>query len=422
MSEYELSPVLSKYLDKHLVFPLLEFLQEKGLYDENDILKSKLHLLKNTNMVDFAMDIHKALHGTDDVPQSMKDHRSEVVARLRQLQHDVDPIIKCLENPNVVRNFRQDKAFNLQFLQDDYQIGPEHVEALYQYAKFQFDCGNYTLAAELLQPYRTLCTNSERNMSALWGKLASDILMQNAEAAREDINKLKESIDNQPFAPPLVQLQQRTWLLHWSLYVFWNHENGRNDLIDLFFNQQYLAAIQINAQHLLRYVATAVVVNKRRRAVLKDLIKIIQQEAYEYSDPITQFLECLFVHYDFDGAQHKLAECEAVIENDFFLTGCKDEFIENARLFIFETYCRIHQCIDIKMLAERLNMDQEAAEKWIANLILNARLNAKIDSQSGTVVMGTQSQSVHEQIMDKAKQLSVKSFMLANAVVGGGRT
>ena len=28
-------------------------------------------------------------------------------------------------------------------------------------------------------------------------------------------------------------------------------------------------------------------------------------------------------------------------------------------------------------------MDHEAAEKWIANLILNARLNAKIDSQSG---------------------------------------
>lgn len=62
-----------------------------------------------------------------------------------------------------------------------------------------------------------------------------------------------------------------------------------------------------------------------------------------------------------------------VIDNDFFLTACKEEFLENARWFIFETYCRIHQCIDIKMLSERLNMDQESAEKWIANLILNAR-------------------------------------------------
>uniref|UniRef100_A0A7S0N9X6 Eukaryotic translation initiation factor 3 subunit E n=1 Tax=Chlamydomonas leiostraca TaxID=1034604 RepID=A0A7S0N9X6_9CHLO len=384
-------------------------------------MKSKLALLKDTNMVDFAMDIYKALNGTEEVPQNMKDRRGEVVTRLRKLQADVDPIIKCLESPNVVRNFRQDKAFNLQFLQEDFSIGADHVEALFQYAKFQFECGNYAMAAELLQPYRTLCTSTERNMSALWGKLASDILMQNFEAAREDINKLRDAIDNQTFAPPLVQLQQRTWLLHWSLFVFWNHENGKNDLIDLYMSPPYLAAIQINAQHLLRYLAAAVVVNKRRRTVLKDLIRTIQQEAYEYSDPVTQFLESLFVHYDFDGAQQQLKECEDVIDNDFFLTACKEEFVENARLFIFETYCRIHQTIDIKLLAGRLNMDIEAAEKWIANLILNARLNAKIDSKSGTVVMGTQTQSVHEQLIERSKQLSVRTFMLANTCVGAGR-
>lgn len=33
------------------------------------------------------------------------------------------------------------------------------------------------------------------------------------------------------------------------------------------------------------------------------------------------------------------------------------------------------------MLAEKLNMTPEAAEKWIVNLIRNARLDAKIDSQ-----------------------------------------
>jgi translation initiation factor 3 subunit E len=29
-------------------------------------------------------------------------------------------------------------------------------------------------------------------------------------------------------------------------------------------------------------------------------------------------------------------ECEAVLDNDFFLTACKEEFVENARLFVFE--------------------------------------------------------------------------------------
>ena len=55
--------------------------------------------------------------------------------------------------------------------------------------------------------------------------------------------------------------------------------------------------------------------------------------------------------------------------------------MENARLLVFETYCRIHQCIDLQMLADKLGMDKQAAETWVVNLIRNARLNAKIDSK-----------------------------------------
>ena len=91
--------------------------------------------------------------------------------------------------------------------------------------------------------------------------------------------------------------------------------------------------------------------------------------------------------------------------------------MESARLFIFETYCKIHQCIDMRMLAQKLNMDDEAAEKWIVNLIRSARLNAKIDSNEGTVVMGTQFQSPYEQLIEKAKGLSARTFMVANAVM-----
>jgi len=36
------------------------------------------------------------------------------------------------------------------------------------------------------------------------------------------------------------------------------------------------------------------------------------QESYTYRDPITEFLECLYVNFDFDGAQQKLRECETV--------------------------------------------------------------------------------------------------------------
>jgi translation initiation factor 3 subunit E len=392
------------------------------VYNEDDILKAKIELLQNTNMVDFAMDIYKELYQTDDVPSNMHERRAEVVQRLRTLQKAVEPIIGCLSNQNVIRNFRQDRAFNLHFLKEEFDIGPEQIDALFQFAKFQFDCGNYSSASELLQAYKPLCTSSERNMSVMWGKLAADTLTGNYEQASEDLLRLREALDSQSFATPLMQLQQRTWLMHWALHVYWNTENGKTALIDLFLQPAYMSAIQINAQHLLRYLAAAVVLNRKRRNNLRDLIKLIQQESYEYSDPITQFLECLFVHYDFDGAQQKLQECDAVIDNDYFLTAIKADFLESARLFMFETYCRIHQCINIDMLSERLNMDKESAEKWITGLILSARLNAKIDSKAGTVVMGLQNSSIQDQLAEKAKALSVRTFTLANAVVGAPAT
>jgi translation initiation factor 3 subunit E len=64
------------------------------------------------------------------------------------------------------------------------------------------------------------------------------------------------------------------------------------------------------------------------------------------------------------------------------------------------------------MLAEKLNMAPEAAERWIVNLIRNARLDAKIDSKLGRVVMGTQAVSPYQQVMEKTKNLSFRSQML----------
>jgi translation initiation factor 3 subunit E len=40
-----------------------------------------------------------------------------------------------------------------------------------------------------------------------------------------------------------------------------------------------------------------------------------------------------------------------------------------------------------RVLAEKLNLNFEEAERWIVNLIRNSKLDAKIDSESGTVIM-----------------------------------
>merc|ERR1719422_440623 len=368
-------------------------------------------------MVDFAMDVHKSLYPDQEVPATLVEKRAQVVEQFKQLQSGTDSVLKIMTEPEVTKQIQQsrDSKQLLDFLMKGYNFKPEMIDVCYNFAKFQYECGNYSGASEYLYFHRILVQPTDKNyLNGIWGKLASEILMQNWDTALEDLKRLQQFIDESTFGSNLQTLQQRTWLIHWSLFVFFNHPKGRDLIIDLFLYQKpYLNAIQTTCPWILRYLSTAVICNKSsRRNVMKDLIKVIQEESYTYQDPITSFIEDLYVKFDFDGAQQKLRECETVLVNDFFLVACLEEFIENSRLMIFETFCRIHQCISIKMLAQKLNMESDNAERWIVNLIRNAKLDAKIDSQLGHVVMGTQTTSPYEQLIERTKALSFRSQML----------
>jgi len=406
---------LGQYLDCHLIFPLLEFLQQKEIYPPDELLQAKLELLSHTKMVDYSMDIYKKLHDTEDVPPEMKKQRGVVIEQLHSHSENARAIIQILDDVELVENLKETNNFKLSYLTEQYGITPEALEHLYTFARFQFDCGNYSPASSALVSYRNLSPNTERCFSALWGKFAAEILMQQWNESTEDLKKLKEAIDNrQAFTTTIVQLQQRSWLLHWSLFVFFNTASGKNDLIDLFLDPKYLNAIQTNAVHLLRYLTVAVITNKKRKqSVLKDLIKVLQQEQSSFSDPITDAVLALHVNFDFDLAQIKLKECETVLANDFFLCSYKEDFQESMRNSLFETYCRIHNCIDISLLSEKLNMNQTDAEHWLVNLIRNSHLDAKIDSQSNQVIITTPHQTVHNQVIEKTKGLLFRSVVLA---------
>jgi len=411
---FDLTNTVSKFLDRHLVFPLLEFLQNKKIYPEEDILKAKIALLSKTNMVDFEKDIYQSLHKDEELPVEYETRRKNVIKNLKSVQDSSKPIMDLLEDKELCAKLRKENNFNQDYLAEAHNITNEQIDALFSYAKFQYNCGNYSGAVSYLANYIPLIAgsyneNKEQYFSALWGKLGGNILLEKWDNALNDLHELKDAIDSGDYGTSLEQLQQRTWLIHWALFIFFNHQNGRTGIIDLFFQERYLNTIQTNCPHILRYLATASITNKKRKTVVKDLIKVLQQAQNQYKDPITEFLECLYIHFDFDGAQQKLRECEEVLENDFFLVACKDEFIENARLSVFEIYCRIHNCIDIAMLAEKLNMDQEQAERWIVNLIRNARLDAKIDSEKSYVVMRSQHPSVYQQIIDKTKNLQSRT-------------
>lgn len=185
----------------------------------------------------------------------------------------------------------------------------------------------------------------------------------------------------------MAQLQHRTWLIHWALFPLFNHDASKDSLLDLFFSPAFINTIQTSCPWILRYLAAAVITNRNRNRnnssqypkQLKDLVRIVKQELYEYRDPITDFVAALYIDFDFEEAQRKLGEAKEVLRRDFFLEPHAELFVDSARHLISESYCKIHQRIDIKDLALRLNLTQDEGEKWIVNLIRDTRVDAKID-------------------------------------------
>ena len=182
--------------------------------------------------------------------------------------------------------------------------------------------------------------------------------------ALEELNSLRDAIDSRSTPLPasasaadpaaLGQLHARTWWLHWSLFVYFNHDQGRTLLLETFLSPTYLNTIQTSCPWVLRYLVVASILSRkapspssRVRHSIREIVKIVQMEEYQYTDPVTTFLKELYVEFDFEAAQKALKEAEKVVANDFFLDNFGDDFMDNARYLISEAYCRIHQRIDI---------------------------------------------------------------------------
>jgi len=477
-AKWDLTSSVSPHLDLHMMFPLLEYVdsliaQGQISYSAQDVAAARLSLLRPTHMVDYAMDIYKELHGDVEIPKEMEDQKASVFEKLEELRAGCKAFADlCLETDKKVA-LVQNGQWNMEGLKT-VEITPGIVETYRQLAKFNYDCGDYQTSRDMLERYLSLFTSPPQQISnntqnddmmnddqksstdkkdekseghpamyyireitgdllqVLWGRLSCEILLENWESAHTALTAVKtaiETLSSSNKMTALEALKQRTWLLHWSLFVFWNDSNkGLENMVSLFSTERYLQAVTTNAPHLLRYLTAAVLLVKRRvaksspgsssnsssldsRRLIKDLVKIMQH--CEYSDPIVEFVECLCVKFDFDQAQTKLAECEEVLSSDFFLCKQTALFMEEARVFVFENYCRIHHKIDLSALGEKLAMDQARAERWIVDLIRNALLDAKIDSEEKCVVMGGDPQSVYEQVMEKTRDLNLRSSTLA---------
>ncbi|KAL7338029.1 eIF3 subunit 6 N terminal domain-containing protein [Rhodotorula toruloides] len=442
-SALQLLPNVLPHLDRHLVLPLLDFLESREKYTHEETLKAKIDLLGDgkTNMVTFVEGLKRELEGKEEGQEvegaaELRKREQKVLKTLNELRAQAQGVMEVISNPEVVSALRQDKQHNLTYLKENHGVTLDQIALLYKFGQFQYSIGHYGGASDYLYHFRVLSTDAQLVLSAMWGKLASDILEGSWDAALEELNGLREHIDQRGAAGPggpLFALQQRTWWLHWSLFVYYNHPNGRELLLESWLAQNYLNTIQTAAPWLLRYLVAAVVISRkstlrsagpasagnsaRSREAVRDVVRALSQEQYQYRDPVTEFLRKLYGEVDFEGAREEMSRCDAdELADDFFLEAFKDEFVENARYLVSEAYCKIHHRIDIAELSDRLGLSREEGERWIVDLVRDARLDAKIDLKQNIVQMNHADTPVYQTVIEKSRGLLFRSQALASAI------
>ena len=169
-----------QYLDRHLTFPLLEFLLSKDIYDRNELLRYILDILSKTNMIDYAGNIRKRLNLEDELPEELVQYRTQVLGKLKELQAEVNPLMKCMDELKNRDSMKDSNKQLISVLQQEFDFDIEIIQSVYKLAKYLYECSNYTESISYLYICLMVMQPSDPNyLNVLWGKLATEILTFN---------------------------------------------------------------------------------------------------------------------------------------------------------------------------------------------------------------------------------------------------
>jgi translation initiation factor 3 subunit E len=185
---------------------------------------------------------------------------------------------------------------------------------------------------------------------------------------KEGLKAVKDSFEIRS-VNAMDQMRQRSWLMHWGLFVHLNQRDGFDALIDFMTERNYIQTTENITPWLMRYYVSAVILSPRRKFLIKDCLNSINNLSYLYTDPVLQFVQALYDQYDFDAAHLKLKECVVLMNNDFFLRPYVDKFLEESRILMCDVYCTIHRRVDMAVLAKILEVNEDQVEKWVVNMV-----------------------------------------------------
>ena len=333
-------------MDNQLILILINHLSALNLYNEHDLNKSV------------------------EVLQEKQVSQSKLsLSQQPNLESSAKDILSKLVDSNLLELLSQDKFKNLQVLKEKLNLNSNDLNKLFDYGYYLYSIGNFNESLTYLSHFKLFSTSFNKIISTHWGLLSSHILLNNKQESLITFYELKDLIDKQSNNHnQVIQLQQRSSLLHWSLFIFFKNlsqDDGHqllNQFLDLLNHSAYLNTLQTTCPWLLRYLIIATITNSfasnKQKTLIKELFKLTQIETYQFNDPTTNFLINLYSTFNFSQCLTDLKEIEDLFNKDYFLIdqNLKNKFLYNAKYYYIETFLKIHSKVSLSSLSNDLNI------------------------------------------------------------------
>ena len=306
-----------RYLDAHLVLPMLDFLEEHKLASDQEILQARIKAVGTTYMIDYLMELQQEAKLA--VPEELKAKKEDLMRDFEAKQVTLRPLLEVVEK-NGTDAIKQTSLADFCL---KYNLSADILDVMFDYARLSYQVGDYKTSSELLKIYRILTSSTEtqsaptdRQMRAMWGSISSYMAQSEWSTAAELIVKLMEFFDNSTLPKDKFSYgASGLWLLHWAILVSLKSSNV--DLLSLILKDKFLNIISISAPYLWRYVSALVILSdhdKLDAIPMEDVASLISKDSEASADPINKVIIDLFMDYKFEESS-----LSAATETDYFL-------------------------------------------------------------------------------------------------------
>jgi translation initiation factor 3 subunit E len=337
-----------RYLDPHFLLPILDFLEEKKLAKESEVLDARIRAVSSTFMVDYLVDLFGKAKQT--IPEDLEQRKASVMAEFDTKQDILRPLLVVIETEGMDTI----KNMSLADFCLKYNLPTDVLDVLFEYARLSYQVGDYKTSSDLLKIYRILTSSSEtttvptdRQIRAMWGSIASYIVLEEYTAASELIGKLMEFFDTTTLPKDKFSSgASGLWLLHWALLVLLKAQDSQalhSDLVPMILRDKYFNVVSVSSPYLWRYMSALVLLtgSSVQQLPTNEMALMISKDSEACEDPINAFIVDVFVHYNFDAAEKRIASIS--VTDDYFLASHEAQLRSAAKALVDQVKQRLYQ-------------------------------------------------------------------------------